>query len=310
MEILRKNAEVVVAPDHSESGIAAIIGEFDAVITRNTKIDRTTIEKGTKLKVIGCHGSGVDLVDVDYATQKGICVTNLPGVNARSVAEFVVCLMLSMSRNLIEADKKQRIEREFWRGEGILGYDLEGRILGIIGMGNIGKALAKICIAGFDMKVVAYDPYVSAADFAELGIQKVEDILDIFRNSDFVSLNCPLTDEVQGLVNENTLKIMKKSAYIINCARGPIVDEDALCEALKAGVIKGAALDVFVEEPPQKENPLFDAPNLIATSHMASMTYDSRDKMSVVCAEEVLSVLRGEKPCFLANPSVWDRRKA
>jgi len=309
MEMLRQNAEVVVAPDKSESTVAAIIGEFDAVITRNTRIDRTIIDKGKKLQVIGCHASGVDLVDVAYATEKKIYVTHVPGANARAVAEFIVCLMIAMSRNLIAADHKQRVERKYWVQDSLIGNDLSGRTLGIIGMGRIGKILARICIGGFDMKVLGYDPYVISADIEAMGIQKVEDITDLFKESDFVSLSCPITDEVKGLVNESTLRMMKKSAYLINCARGPIVDEVALYEALEKGVIKGAALDVFEIEPPNKNNPLFDAPNLIATPHIASMSYDSRDRMAVWCAEGILSVLRGERPRFPANPSVRGLKK-
>ena len=309
MEILRQKAEVVMAHDKSESTVASMIGDFDAVINRNTKIDRTIIDKGKKLQVIACHSSGFDLVDVAYATEKGICVTHTPGANARSVAEFVVCLMLAMSRRLIEADQKQRIERDYSSRQNLRGSDLSERTVGIIGMGNIGKRLAKICCKGFDMKVLGYDPYTSASDLDSLGVKKVEDIFEIFRESDFVSLNCPLTEDVRGLVNKTTLKMMKKTAYLINCARGPIVNEADLGEALRAGVIQGAALDVFEIEPPSKDNPLFDAPNLIATPHMATMSYDSGDQMAIWSAESVLDVLQGIKPRFLANSTVWEQRK-
>lgn len=309
MEMLASEVEVVTAPDRSEDTVAAMIGDFDAVITRTTRIDGKIFTPGKKLQVVGRHGAGLDIVDVECATQNGVCVVHTPAANARSVAEFVVALMLAASRNLIAADRGQRIEKNYNARNMVMGHDLERRTVGIIGMGRIGQYVAKMCVHGFDMKVIGFDPYVSKEDLAKLGVEKVADVLDIFRKSDFVSLNCPLTDEVRGLVNKNTLQMMKPTAYLINCARGPIVDEAALCEALKAGIIKGAAVDVYGTEPPAENNPLFDAPNLIATPHMATMTHESMDLMSTTCAEGVLSVLRGEKPQFLANKVVWDKRK-
>ena len=309
MEMLNGETEVVIAPDRSEATVAAMIGDFDAVVTRTTMIDREIIKRGKKLQVIGRHGAGLDTVAVDYATESGVCVVYTPEANARSVAEFAVSLMLASTRNLIAADRGQRVERDYNTRNNVMGHDLQNRTVGIIGVGRIGRLIAKMCIQGFDMKVLGFDPFVSAGDLAKLGVQKVDTVFDIFKKSDFVSLNCPLTDEVRGMVNKTTLQMMKPSAYLINCARGPIVDEAALCEALKAGVIKGASIDVYAVEPPSKDNPLFDAPNLIATPHMATMTHESMDLMSTTCAEGVLSVLRGEKPRFLADPAVWDRRK-
>ena len=309
MEILKNEAEVVIAPDRSETTVASLIGDFDAVITRTTKINKEIIERGKNLKVIGRHGAGLDIEELNCATDNQVCVVHTPAANARSVAEFVVGLMLACTRHLIASDRGQRLERDYNTRNRVMGHDLEHKTVGIIGMGKIGKNVAKMCINGFDMKVLGYDPFVSVEDLAKLGVQKVDDILTIFRKSDFISLNCPLTDDVRGLVNKEKLAMMKPTAYLINCARGPIVDEVALCEALNAGTISGAAIDVYEVEPPCKDNPLFDAPNLIATPHMATMTYESTDLMSTTVAEGVLSVLRGEKPQFLANPSVWSQRR-
>ncbi|SDF51356.1 Hydroxypyruvate reductase [Sporomusa acidovorans DSM 3132] len=307
--MLTEEAEVVTAPDRSEATVAAMIRDFDAVITRTTKINREIIERGKRLRVIGCHSAGYDNVDLRCATDHGVCVVHTPGANTRSVAELVVGLMLASTRLLIKADYAQRVERDYSKRHQLMGHDLGGKTVGIIGMGRIGKKLARICIAGFDMKVIGYSPSAIEKDLREIGVTKVDDVYTIFKESDFVSLNCSLSKKVQGLVNRETLRLMKPSAFLINCARGPIIDEAALCEALKAGVIAGAALDVFDTEPTPKNNPLLDAPNLIAAPHIGTLTYESMDSMAEAVAAGVLDVLRGEKSRLLVNPEVWDKRR-
>jgi D-3-phosphoglycerate dehydrogenase len=310
IELLENEVELTIAQNRDESAVAAIIGEYDAVITRTTRITKEIIDQGKKLVVIGRHGAGLDIVELDYATQRGVCLVHTPAANARSVAEYVIGLMLASARMIIPADYAQRVERDFSTRNNFMGHDLENRTVGIVGMGRIGRYVAKMCKYGFDMKVLGYDPYVTAEELQTIGVEKVSDIAEIFRSSDFVSLNCPLTEEVKGLVDRAMLRTMKPNAYLINCARGPIVDEQALREALDNGVIRGAALDVFAVEPPPKDNVLFDAPNLIATPHIATMTHESMDLMSVTVAQGVLSALRGEKPQFLANPTVWETRRS
>lgn len=310
MEMLRKEAEVVVAPDRNEATVAGMLGDFDALITRTTMIDGQVMAKGQNLVVVGRHGAGLDLVDVEYATEHGICVVHTPAANARSVAEYVVALMLSLTRQVIPGDYAQRVERDFGKRNRLMGHDLENKVLGIIGMGRIGRNIAGMCGVGFAMQILGYDPYVSKEDLAKAGIEKVDSVEEILARSDFVSLNLPLTEEVRGLINLERLKLMKKTAYLINCARGPIVDEKALGIALREGMIAGAALDVFAEEPPRRDDPLFDLPNLIATPHIATMTHESMDLMSTTLAAEVLAVLKGERPHFLANAQVWEKRRS
>ncbi|MGI6574889.1 MAG: NAD(P)-dependent oxidoreductase [bacterium] len=198
MKLLQKEVELVIAPDRSEETILDLIGEFDGVITRTTKITREMMERSARLKVIGRHGAGLDLVDMDAASEHGICVVHTPGANARSVAEFVVAMMLALSRYLIPADYAQRVERQFKRRDQFLGHDLQNKTLGIIGMGRVGREVAKICRGGFDMRILGFDPWVTKEDLASIGAEKVETVEDILKNSDFVSLNCPLTADNRG----------------------------------------------------------------------------------------------------------------
>ena len=191
MEILAKELEVVVAPDRKEETILNMVGNFDALINRTTIIGKKIIEKGKNLKIIGAHGVGFNLIDVETATQKGVCVVNTPGANSQAVAEFVVAMMLSLTRKLIESDYVQRVERRFDKRDQLTGNDLSKKTLGIIGMGQIGRKIAKICTAGFDMKVMGYDPYVSKEDMAGMGVIKSDSIDFILQEGDFVSLELP-----------------------------------------------------------------------------------------------------------------------
>jgi len=305
MEILSQEVEVTIAPDRKEETILNMVEGFDALINRTTVIGKEIIEKGKNLKVISAHGVGYNLIDVDTATQKGICVVNTPGANARAVAEFVVSMMLALTRNLIAGDYAMRVEKRFDKRDQLTGNDLYEKTLGIIGMGQIGQKIAQICTAGFNMKVLGYDPYVSKEKLKEIGVIKAEDIDTILKEADFVSLNCPFTKEVEGLINKDKFELMKPNAFLINCARAEIVNKQDFVNALKEKMIAGAAVDVFWEEPPCKDNPIFDLPNVIATPHMAAFTNESSDLVSKTAATEILRVLRGEKPHHLVNKSVW-----
>ena len=309
MELLAKEAEVVIAPDRTEKSTAALIEGFDAVITRTTVIDEEIIGRSERLKVIGRHGAGLDIVGMKSATDHGVCVVNTPGANAQSVAEFAVMMMMSMARQLIPADHSQRVEGRFDQRDRFMGMDLHGKTVGIVGLGQVGRRIAKICREGFDMEVLGFDPFVTAEELAAIGVKKMEAVDELLALSDFVSLNCPLTPEVEGLINRERIDLMKPTAFLINCARGPVIDEPSLIWALETGRIAGAAVDVFHEEPPRPENPLFKLPGLIATPHIAAFSHDSMDVMSVTVSEDVLRVLRGEMPRHLANPEVWEKRR-
>jgi len=305
MEILAKELEVVVAPDSKPATILSMVGDFDALINRTTIIGKEIVEKGKNLKVIGAHGVGFNLIDVETATKQGVCVVNTPGANSQAVAEFVVAMMLSLTRKLIASDYVQRVERRFDKRDQLTGNDMCKKTLGIIGMGQIGRKIAKICVGGFDMKVIGYDPYVSKEDMGAIGVIKSDSIDFILQEGDFVSLNCPFTKEVEGLINKEKFALMKPSAFLINCARAEIVNQEDFITALKEKRIAGAAVDVFWEEPPRADSPLFDLPNLIVTPHNASFTNQSSDLVSTTVATDVVRALRGEKPLHLVNPTVW-----
>lgn len=309
MELLQQNATVVVAEDKSQDALSSIVKNFDALITRMTTINKEIIKHADRLEVIGLHRTGLDIVDVQAATEQGICVVHTPGANAQAVAEFVVTLMAAMSRQLIPADYAQRREGRFDKRDHFIGHDLYKKIIGIVGFGQIGRRVANICRRGFNMNVVSYDPFVTDYDMNFLGVKKAATLEELLRISDFVSLNCPVTPDVEKLINRETLALMKPSSYLINCARGPIVDESALIWALETGHISGAALDVFQDEPPDPENRLFSLPGVLATPHMAGFTHDSMDTMSTTLALDVLRVLSGERPLYPANPSIWDDKR-
>lgn len=280
--------EVVVAPDRTEKTAASMIDGFDGVITRTTYVGREIIDNGTNLKVIGRHGAGLDIIDLDYAKQKGVQVESTPGANAHSVAEYVIALMITMSRRVVSGDAAMRIERNYSRRNEFMGNDLKGKTLGIIGLGRIGKIIANIAVNGFNMNVLGYDPYISKESLMAINVEKHDNLDDLFKASDFLTLNCLLTDEVRNLINYENLKKMKPTAFIINCARGAMVVEEDLAKALENKIIAGAALDVFQDEPPMKDNPLFNAPNLIATPHIATMTHESMDNMSSTLVSNML----------------------
>lgn len=305
MELLAAELEVVVAPDPKPSTILSMVGDFDALINRTSIISKEVVEQGKKLKVIGAHGVGYNLIDVETATKQGIGVVNAPGANSQAVAEFVVAMMLALTRKLIASDYVQRVERRFDKRDQLTGNDMCKKTLGIIGMGQIGRKIAKICVGGFDMKVLGYDPYVSKEDMAAIGVIKSDTIEFILKEGDFVSLNCPYTKEVEGIINKEKFALMKPSAFLINCARAEIVNQEDFITALKEKKIAGAAVDVFWEEPPGADSPLFDLRNLIATPHNASFTTQSSDLVSKTVATDILRALRGEKPLHLVNPTVW-----
>jgi len=293
MEVLKKSVEVVLAADPSAETISNMIQDFDGLISRNTIIDEYIFSKAKRLKVVASHGVGTDHIDVDAATKHNVLVVNTPGANAESVAEMVVGMMIALSRKIVAGDIALRVNKDFYYRNNCIGSDLFKKTIGIFGMGQIGQRLARICSMGFSMKVLGYDPYVSAKKMLEMNVTKVNKIEDLVSNSDYISLNCPYFEELHKMVNEDFLKLMKPSAFLINCARGQLIDEQALYNALKNKTIAGAALDVLYEEPPKPDNPLFTLPNVITTPHIAAYAKDSIDNMSLISALDVLHVLNG-----------------
>lgn len=297
--LLEKGYQIKIGSDLSQETLMKEVKDCDAMLTRSTAIiNKEVIQAGEKLKVIAKYGVGLDNIDIEAATEQGIYVTNTPEANANVVAEHVMAFILALSKNLNRVDKELRNGNFAIRNQ-IFGADLEGKTLGIIGLGRIGKILAKKAYRGFDMKVIGYDPYVATSQDPELEI--VTDLERLFRNSDVISLHLPLTETTKGAIGSREFSWMKSSAYFVNASRGGVVKEGELAEALRAGEIAGAGIDVFEVEPPDKDNPLFQLDNVIVSPHSAALTKEGSVRMSVHAAMQVDEALTGLKPKWIVN---------
>jgi glyoxylate reductase len=309
LELIQKNCDAFIwpselPPSHAEmmSHVRDIQGLL-CLLTDN--VDRRVIESEPKLRVISNMAVGVDNIDITTATKLGIPVGNTPGVLTDATADFTMALMMAAGRRIVEAD--QFVRQGNWKTWGpqlLLGADLLGATLGIIGFGRIGQAVAKRA-NGFGMSVIYHDPSVNPVYEA---VQAELD--DIFRRSDFISLHIPLTDVTRQLVNARTLELCKPNAIILNTARGGIVDHDALAQALKARRIFAAALDVTDPEPLPVDHPLLKLSNCIVTPHIASASLNTRGKMAEMAAKNLLAGLAGERIPNCVNPEVYGRKIA
>lgn len=275
-----------------------VIGGYDAVIVRGrTKVTADVIAKGAKLKVIARAGVGVDNIDVAAATRRKIPVVNAPAASTISVAELAIAHMISLARRLPQALASMKAGK--WEKKSFEGVELYGKTLGLVGSGRIGHEVAKRAKA-FGMRVIAYDPYLPPNVAQERGLDLVS-LEALLLQADFVSVHAALTDETRHLLDAKHLALLRKSAYLVNCARGEIVDETALAAALKAGEIAGAALDVFEREPPTG-SPILAVENTSLTPHLGASTKEAQLRVGETVAEDVLRVLAGQKPEFVVNP--------
>jgi D-3-phosphoglycerate dehydrogenase / 2-oxoglutarate reductase len=285
VELLRASFEVDV---DTTSPLGQIVGRYDALIVRSaTKVTAEVIAAATRLKVIGRAGVGVDNVDVEAATRRGIVVANAPESNVVSAAEHTIGLLVALARNIPQAHAALvagRWERSKWGG-----VELADKTLGVLGFGRIGRQVARRAL-GLQMKVVAYDPFVSADRFRELGVESAS-FDEVLERSEFVTLHLPLTDETRSAIDAGAIAKMRDGARIVNAARGELVDIAALIDALESGKIAGAAVDVFPEEP--YDGPLLAAPNVVVTPHLAASTDEAQDRAGVIVAEQVVAALQG-----------------
>lgn len=299
LEALRASLEVTVREVSAEE-LLGIVEAFDALIVRSrTKVTRDVVERGSRLKVIARAGVGVDNIDLETATEHGIMVVNAPAASTESVAELTVGLMLSLARKIPQADRSVKMGR--WEKSELRGEELSGKVLGLVGSGRIGQRVAEICQT-LGMTVIAYDPYLPEKAADEKGIA-LTDLDAVLQESDFLSIHAALTEETRHMISHRQLAMMKRTAYLLNCARGAIIDEKALAKALREGTIAGAGLDVYEREPP-KGSPLLDLGNVILTPHIAASTRQAQWKAGSMVAEQVLQALRGERPAFLVNREV------
>ena len=276
----------------SSSEVADLLPGVDGFIAGLDAIDRAALEKTDRLKVISRYGVGVDNVDLEACKEKGIVVTNTPGANSVSVAELALALMLALARQIPEA--VQNVQQGKWPR--FSGISLEGKTIGILGLGAIGKQLARR-LAGFDCRIIAYDPFADA-QYAQANGITLAGMDEVISAADFLSLHLPLTPDTKGMVNEVFLSKMKKGSFLINTARGEVVDETALLSSLESGHLCGAGLDAFATEPPDPTNPLLRLPQVVATPHLGAQTDGATSNMGWYAMLECLAVLNGEEPKY------------
>jgi D-3-phosphoglycerate dehydrogenase / 2-oxoglutarate reductase len=286
VDLLRERFDVDVDPN---GDLAAKIGGYDAIVIRSaTKLDRELIERAERLKVIGRAGVGVDNVDVEAATRRGIVVANAPESTVVSAAEHTIGLLLALSRNIAQAHAALKQGR--WERSAHGGIELAGKTLGVLGFGRIGQQVARRAL-GLEMRVVAFDPFVARERFRELGVDRLESPEEVLAAADFLTLHLPLTDETKGAMNAKAFAQMRDGVRLINAARGELIDEDALLDALRSGKVAAAALDVFSAEP--YSGPLLELPNVVVTPHLAASTEEAQDRAGVIVAEQVAAALDG-----------------
>jgi D-3-phosphoglycerate dehydrogenase / 2-oxoglutarate reductase len=271
-------------------------------------VDAALLRRAPNLLIVSSNGAGFDPVDVEACTAAGVLVVNQSGGNAHSVAEHALGMMLTLSKRIIEADRALRRDRDVNRNA-LMGTEAQGRTIGIVGIGNVGRRIAELCKGLLGMKVLAYDPYLSASEIAGRGGEKVE-LDELLRRSDYVSINCPLTKESRGMIGAREFALMQPHAYFITTARGFIHDETALLDALRDKRIAGAGLDVWSKEPPPPEHPLLQLDNVLASPHTAGVTREARQNMGRIAAEQILDALDGKRPPRIINPEVWPRYSA
>ncbi|HWJ86944.1 MAG TPA: phosphoglycerate dehydrogenase [Pelagibacterium sp.] len=304
IEIFKRNGvEVDYLPDvgKDKDKLAEIIGQYDGLAIRSaTKVTDKILAKADNLKVIGRAGIGVDNVDIPAATAKGVIVMNTPFGNSITTAEHAISMMLALARQIPEADASTRASK--WEKNRFMGVEVTNKVLGLIGCGNIGSIVADRA-HGLRMKVIAYDPFLTPERAVDLGVEKVE-LDDLLARADFITLHTPLIDATRNILNAAAFAKMKDGVRIINCARGGLIDEAALKDALEAGKVAGAALDVFLEEP-AKDNPLFDVPNVICTPHLGASTTEAQENVALQVAEQIAAYLTsGEITNALNFPSI------
>jgi D-3-phosphoglycerate dehydrogenase len=290
IDLLRQHFDVDVRTDMTDDELTREIAGYDGIIIRSgTKLTADVIEHAGRLKVIGRAGIGVDNVDVPAATKRGIIVANAPESNIVAAAEHTLALMLAQVRNIPQADASLKSGK--WERSRFGGVEIYEKVLGIVGFGRIGQLVAERAQA-FGMEVLGYDPYVSAERYRELGVDRAADVEDLYRRADIITIHLPKTDETVNFLDREAFATMKDGVRIINCARGELLDLDALTEAISSGKVAGASLDVFPEEP-FTQHPVFEHDNVVVTPHLGASTIEAQDRAGVITAEQVVAALTG-----------------
>ena len=303
---LEAEARVVISNDETEAGIIKAAQEASGILFRiKPDCTRSLMAACKQLKVVGRHGAGLDIVDLEAATDLGVAVVHAPGSNSNSVAEHAIRLMLACAKQAVVVDKRTRLAD--WgksRWQGLL--EMNGRTLGIIGVGNIGRRVAKIAGA-MGMRVIGYDKYVAAEELRNRGVEPMPDMASVLRQADVVTCHTPLTRETRHMIDAAAIAQMKPGVIFINTSRGKVQDEEALRVALEGGKIRAAGIDVFEEEPVSSDSRLLQLDNVIVSPHIAGVTEETTRGMAMQVTAEMLRVLRGEKPHVLGNPDLWPK---
>ena len=298
IDILAEDFEVVVKDKLPAEELLAIIPEFDAIIVRSaSKVTAEVIAAAKNLKIIGRAGVGVDNIDVAAATARGIIVINSPGGNTIAATEHTMAMMLAMSRNIPIAN--ETMQQGEWNRKKYVGVELRGKTLGVIGMGRIGSGVAKRALA-FDMNVIGYDPYINEERAQAMGVT-IGTLEDVITKADFITVHMPLTPDTKGMRNKDNMKRRKKGVRLVNCARGGIIDEQDLADAVKAGIVAGAAIDVFTSEPIPADHPLIGLPGVVLTPHLGASTVEAQIGVSVDVAQGIKAALHGEPVMTAVN---------
>ncbi len=305
MAVLEKaGVKVAITNNGDPKAMLPELMDAEGLIIRIGSIDRETMLAAKNLKVIGRPGVGVDDVDVEAATELGIPVVVAPGANTRSVAEHAFAFMFAAAKDMVHTDKELR-KGNFAIRSSYKAFELYGKTLGLVGYGNIGSVLAQMS-ASIGMKVVVYDPFIKPETVTALGYQYEQDMNALLQIADVVSLHVPLTAKTKKLIGEAELKLMKKTAILINCARGGIIDEAALAEALGNNELHAAGLDVFATEPVTADEPLLKYDNIIVSPHMAGQTKEAASGVATMAAEGVIAVINGQKWQYVCNPKAYE----
>ena len=298
---LRQHAEVDVRTGLKPEELIQIIPGYDALVVRSeTKVTAKVVEAGARLQVIGRAGVGIDNIDVPAATRKGVVVVNAPTGNNIAAAEHTLGMMLALARNIPQAYSS--VKGGAWQRSRFMGVELRGKVLGVVGLGKIGTEVARRAQA-LEMRVLAYDPYLSAEHARRLGIEAVS-LDELLPRADFITFHVPLTPQTRGLIGLEQLRKMKPSARLVNCARGGIIDETALAEALEQGLVAGAALDVFAQEPLSPDHPLLRSEKVVVTPHLGGSTVEAQVGVALDVAEQIVAVLNGQSARYAVNAPV------
>lgn len=298
IELLQKEFDVDVRDKLPAEELLEIIPEYDALMVRSaSKVTAEVIARAKNLKIIGRAGVGVDNIDIPAATARGILVINSPGGNTIAATEHTMAMMLAMSRNIPIAN--ETMQKGEWNRKKYVGVELRGKTLGVIGMGRIGSGVAKRAMA-FEMNVIAYDPYINEERAKALGVT-VGTFEDVITKSDFITVHMPLTPDTKGMIGMEQMKRMKKGVRLVNCARGGIIDESDLAEAVRSGIVAGAAIDVYTSEPVTKDHPLVGVPGIVLTPHLGASTVEAQIGVSLDVSKGIIAALHGKPVATAVN---------